>query len=70
MKVADDSSETPISVVSFALVAGRLIKDGRPADAERLLLRGVCQHPNEFVLNTQLGSLLRARGNWPTPFAT
>jgi serine/threonine-protein kinase len=62
VKVADSPSEAPIPVVSFALVAERLFKDGKPAEAERLLTRGVRQHPQNFTLNVRLATALRANG--------
>jgi tetratricopeptide (TPR) repeat protein len=61
-KVADSPSEEPVPAVSFALAAGRLLRDGKAAHAERLLARGVRQHPRDFILNARLAAILRAEG--------
>ena len=63
IQVADKPGEPPLPVVSFVLAVDRLIADKKLTDAERLLTRGIRHHPNDYVLNTRLGTLLRTRGN-------
>jgi tetratricopeptide (TPR) repeat protein len=60
-RLADVPLDVPLSPVTMAVSARRLIDAGRAAEAERLLVRGVRRFPNDFTLSTQLGAILRAR---------
>jgi eukaryotic-like serine/threonine-protein kinase len=61
-KIADGTANDAPPAIGLAVVANQLVQGGRSSEAERLLTNGVRRYPNDFHLNSQLGTTLRGSG--------
>jgi serine/threonine-protein kinase len=60
-RLAETAIPDNVPAVGISIVAQGLIDADHATDAEKLLVRGVQRHPNDFNLNLQLGRVLHAR---------